>query len=629
MHALSPSQAMSLGDDELESSTGTGEGDDITVVARSSDTETRPVDWPTDGARGIRLSAARDSDLHGIIRVALYARFSDGDLQNPLSVVDQLDMCRDFAARHPNWKIVAVYHDEGIPGQTIYRRPGMQQLLQAAERREFDVLLCESMSRISRSYQMGEIYAQFQFAGIRIITLIEGEISEVHIGMKGTMNALYSKDLAAAVRRGQSGMTRHGRSMGCAYGYDIVKQVDADGEPIRGLRRINEAEAEIVRRIFREYTAGISPTMIARRLNDEGIPGPSGKKWRAEAIRGNPALQGGILNNVIYIGKLVYNRTTCPRHPITGRPVIRVNPPEQWITTECPDLRILDQELWDAAKRQRQEVAQTYSTMLSRLAATRAAALNSTHRPRKLLSRLLVCGHCGGSYVGRGQGLYVCLDHLRLNNCPNWRSIPQTELEERVFAALRGPLLEPDVLVEAMRGYAEEIQRLNRERTTSYSTAGKRLSQVERAIGELVVAFENGNFSRALRARLDDLERERDGLERTLASAPPADIPIPSIDTFRERITRLSDALGQPERDGEAVAVIRSLIDHITITPDLDYAGPRTGPKSKSAPVDVTLHGDLSKIFAHIVGPSAGVLLTSVEGCTPLHRDHQLIAIKI
>ena len=48
---------------------------------------------------------------------------------------------------------------------------------------------------------------------------------------------------------------------------------------MRGERTINEAEAGIVRRVFREFAAGVSPRAIARRLNEEGIPGPSGKLW--------------------------------------------------------------------------------------------------------------------------------------------------------------------------------------------------------------------------------------------------------------------------------------------------------------------------------------------------------------
>ncbi len=78
-----------------------------------------------------------------------------------------------------------------------------------------------------------------------------GEISELHVGLKGTMNALFLKDLADKTRRGLRGRVAAGRSAGGrCYGYDVVRAVDARGEPLRGGRAVNAAEAAVVRRIF-------------------------------------------------------------------------------------------------------------------------------------------------------------------------------------------------------------------------------------------------------------------------------------------------------------------------------------------------------------------------------------------
>src|SRR3546814_18072037 len=60
------------------------------------------------------------------------------------------------------------------------------------------------------------------------------------------------------------------------FGYDVANRVDGNGELIRGERTINEGEAVIVRRIFREFADGKSPRAIARDLNAEGMPGPRG-----------------------------------------------------------------------------------------------------------------------------------------------------------------------------------------------------------------------------------------------------------------------------------------------------------------------------------------------------------------
>ena len=119
----------------------------------------------------------------------------------------------------------------------------------------------EGQFRISRDQaDVATLYKHFKFAGV---TLAEGEISELHVGLKGTMNALFLKDLAAKTHRGLRGLVEKGKAGGgFCYGYDVVKRLNGDGEQVRGKRKINAAEAGIVRRIFREFAAGKSPKAI-------------------------------------------------------------------------------------------------------------------------------------------------------------------------------------------------------------------------------------------------------------------------------------------------------------------------------------------------------------------------------
>jgi site-specific DNA recombinase len=114
---------------------------------------------------------------------------------------------------------------------------------------KFDLLLAESLDRISRDQEdIAGVYKRLRFAGVRIITLSEGQISELHIGFKGTMGALHLKDLADKTRRGLRGRVEAGKSGGCnSYGYDVVKDFTDTGEPERDARRINAREAAIVR----------------------------------------------------------------------------------------------------------------------------------------------------------------------------------------------------------------------------------------------------------------------------------------------------------------------------------------------------------------------------------------------
>lgn len=100
---------------------------------------------------------------------------------------------------------------------------------------------------------------------------------------------------------------------------------------MRGERKINAAEAGIVRRIFNDYAAGKVPQAIAKQLNKEAVPGPSGTAWGPSTIHGNPDRGTGILNNELYIGKLVWNRLRYIKDPETGKRVSRPNPESEWI----------------------------------------------------------------------------------------------------------------------------------------------------------------------------------------------------------------------------------------------------------------------------------------------------------
>ena len=171
--------------------------------------------------------------------------------------------------------------------------------MQDAQRGKFEIVLAEALDRVSRDQaDVATLFKHLRFAGVQIVTLSEGEISELHVGLKGPMNALFLKDLAAKTHRGIRGRVEKGKSGGgLSYGYDVVKHTDAEGEPIRGERTVNEAQADIVRRVFHAFAAGISPRAIARRLNEEGIPGPDGALWTDSTLRGHAARGTGLINN--------------------------------------------------------------------------------------------------------------------------------------------------------------------------------------------------------------------------------------------------------------------------------------------------------------------------------------------
>jgi len=69
----------------------------------------------------------------------------------------------------------------------------------------FDIVLAEALDRFSRDQEdTAGLFKRLTFAGVSIVTLAEGDITHLHVGLKGTMNALFLKDLADKTRRGTS-----------------------------------------------------------------------------------------------------------------------------------------------------------------------------------------------------------------------------------------------------------------------------------------------------------------------------------------------------------------------------------------------------------------------------------------
>ncbi len=521
--------------------------------------------------------------------VAIYARYSS-DSQRDASIEDQFRICREQAKRE-GWQVIGTYKDAGISGSSMILRPGIQMLLQDAQAGEFDVVLAEALDRISRDQaDIATLYKHLKFAGVPIITLAEGEISELHVGLKGTMNALFLKDLAAKTHRGLRGRVEEGKSGGgLCYGYKVVKKLDSRGDPMRGDREIDEAEANIVRRIFREFAAGVGPRTIARTLNEEGVPGPNGKLWSDTTIRGHVKRGTGIVNNELYIGRLIWNRLRYIKDPSTGKRVSRLNPEAEWIVTDVPELRIVDDELWQAVRARQDEIADKFANVTEAVRAHHQKnRLNGARRPKSLLSGLVFCGCCGGPYSLRGADRFACSNHISKGACTNSRTITREELENRVLGGLKDRMMAPEVAAEAMRAYAEETNRLNRERRSNGEAWKMELQKIERDLEKAVDAILAGAPPLTLKERMEKSEARKVELTALLSDIPE-EVPdlLPSASAiYAKKVAVLTEALNRPGERQQAAEALRMLIDRIVLTP-----GPERGE------IFATLYGELRTIL--------------------------------
>ena len=498
------------------------------------------------------------------MRAVIYARYSTEN-QRDASIEDQVRICKERIAQQ-GWTLVATYSDSAMSGSHRLR-PGYQRLLQDARAGQFELVVAEAMDRLSRDQEdIAGLYKHLSFAGIKLLTLAEGDVSELHVGLKGTMNALFLKDLAAKTHRGLRGRVEAGRSGGgLCYGYDVVKEFDAAGERIRGGRTINEHEAEIVRRIFTSYASGSSPRAIAVELNKDGVPGPAGAEWGPSTINGNAARGTGILNNELYVGRMVWNRLKYIKDPTTGKRVSRLNEPAHWIVQDAPELRILLQDLWNDVKA-RQKLAKKNT----RPDANSEKPFWERRRPRFLLSGLAKCGECGSSYVKINASLFGCAAVRDRGTCTNRRNIRIDDLENIVLDGLRDRLMDPDLFKVFCEEYYKEVNRLRMDESASHDANKNELERLERRIRKIVALItEDDAPARALKDELKVLEARQDQLTEVLknSEAPKPFVHPGMAGIYRQKVATLQSAINEPALRDEAFEIVRSLIDHVLLVP--------------------------------------------------------------
>ncbi len=536
------------------------------------------------------------------MRAAIYSRFSSA-LQSEGSIEDQERLCVTRAARE-GWHVVARFEDRAISGASMVR-PGLQALLDAAQAGKFDIVLTEALDRLSRDQaDVAAIYKRLCFAGVAIVTLAEGEISELHVGLKGTMNQLFLKDLAAKTRRGLRGRVEAGRSGGGnSYGYKVVRRLGDDGMPVTGEREINASEAQTIQRVFKEFAEGQSPKAIARRLNDERIPGPRGKLWRDTAIRGHQQRGTGLLNNELYIGKLVWNRLRYIKDPETGRRVSRQNPKEEWIITDVPELRIIDDALWKRVKTRQGEITDT-----DRVQNIKATRFWEKRRHKHLLTGLLTCGCCGGGFASVGRDYVACSNARKLGTCDQRKSFQRNTLETAVLDLLRTKLMQPEAVAAFVKEFTLEMNAAKGQQSDDRARLISEQSQIKRKLEGLYDAIADGLRTTGLKDKLLALEARLAEIETNLAEPAPSPVRLhPNLsELYRRKVEQLAESLRDPAIRPAALDTIRGLIEAVTV--NIDDAGDVTLALdgALSAMIDTSQPGVLRGVDAGSVKVVAG-----------------------
>lgn len=538
------------------------------------------------------------------MRTLIYARYSS-DLQNNRSIEDQIRICRE-RAEIEGWEIVEIFTDYAISGAAGIgesQRPGLNAMLARVNNGGIDQVLAETTSRIAR--HQGDAYAireRLNYASVRLFTLADGEIDDIKGWVKGFLDAQQRKDLAFNIKRAQKGVVAEGRApAGLAYGYKRANRFDDRGNVIRGLRTVEPEQAAIVQRIFAEYAGGSTARDIALRLNAEAVPGPTGGTWRVSTITGDRQRQNGMLQNRLYAGMIVHNRTRKVIDPDSRRVRVRPNPESDWISEPVPALRIIDEATWQAVCERRNSIAHVPMRM--------------QRKPKRLLSGLAVCGVCGGGWIVVTPRKTGCGRERDGGGCSNNRMITVDRLEARVLHGLQEKMLDPELVAIFVAEYHREAQAAASERKADRSKLERRLAEATRKVDRLVAAIASGAGEFAeVRAVLTKARADRDEATEALQEIEADNVVAlhPSIlDDYRRQMGDLTTALStDPDLRAEAVPIVRGLIERVTVTPS-------EGPKG----VDIEVTGKLANILSLAAGRAVRApgmfLLERAKGIEP------------
>ena len=294
------------------------------------------------------------------------------------------------------------------------------------------------------------------------------------------------------------------------------------------------------------------------------------------------------------------------KNPETGRRISRPNPPEKWQVVEAAHLRIVSDEIWDAVQ-----------------ARKRIYGGKRTHerrRPRHMFSGLVRCGACGASYTIKNRDQLACSAHREKGTCDNNRTIRVADLERRVLNGIERRLLAPETIAEFLQEYQAEQKRLRTEACRQHREADKRMSALDRQIINIVDAIAEGMATAAMKAKLIELEGEKETLSSKMAGFAQTDNVVvlhpAAVDAYRKKVAELQAALTTDDQERrEAMDIVRALVSAIDVVP-LEGRGQ----------VELQVRGALAELLnlpSRRPGePPSAAMVVAERTRTPRHKDY-------
>lgn len=328
-------------------------------------------------------------------KVAIYCRLSEEDrnkqheTDDSNSIQNQKSMLIQYVLEQ-GWEVYNIYSDDDYTGSDR-RRPEFNKLLNDAEHRKFDIILCKTQSRFTRELELVEkyIHGLFPIWGIRFISIVDNADTANKGNKKsrqinGLVNEWYLEDMSENIRSVLTDRRKNGFHIGAFALYGYKKDPEQKGHLI-----IDEEAAAVVREVFTLFSQGYGKTAIARMLNDRGIPNPTEYKrlhglrykqptrknstlWKYSAI-------ADMLINEIYIGNMVQGKYGSVSYKTKQN---KPRPKEEWYRVEGTHEPIIDRELWDRVQSMVAEKAKPFTVGTIGLFARKARCMSCGYTMR-------------------------------------------------------------------------------------------------------------------------------------------------------------------------------------------------------------------------------------------------------
>ena len=469
------------------------------------------------------------------LRCAIYSRKSNEDdaSEELRSVARQVERSREYAIKK-GWTVEdgLVFIDDGISGATFgERRPGLASLLDAAARKQFDVLTMSEPSRLGRDqYETGYVLQQFAKASIAVWFYLEDRKADLDSAVGKLVESLHSfgselererirqRTRDGMLRRAQAGYSTGGE----CYGYRSVPiysgRMDAGGQPIRdhSERRIEPAEAKTVLGVFKMYGAGFGVTSVAKTLNGEAKYGPQlaeffgGVRPPAPQSRPGSGTWAGtavrdMLRQPLYAGKIEWGRTT-------GRTLVSL---------EKPELRIVPPDLWAAVQARLTERGAAYLRQGGGKFDGRA---EHSREAAYLWSGFLRCAECGSALIvvkkTRVSSFYGCNFHLKRGDavCGNGLTVRTDYLDTALLRAVEEAVLTPEALRYVLERAAEAVRRSLADDPARMEALRRQRAEAQRKVTRLVEAVAEGSAPKAILERIAIFEADLSRLDGQIAA---------------------------------------------------------------------------------------------------------------